>query len=281
MTSKQYSDLDREIIILSAVSDLIGSMVHYANFEPNHQIEEAVLRFRSLECSRLFIILLADFLSLPKDGTFGFKLRRDSGSLARTYLGDLLNIGARPHFGGDTSLLSLSTNSFADWLDGSITVEDVWLSSIEREGPITVQRINYLKICGTASKHGFTRLGEIVRRIRQVLADNGTAIDEGQSYLVIPDFQEWFRDNVFIASSTTIAFFLNEIRWGIYRYLRTEFERSHRPNIVLGYEGYRFDVPSEITDPLIISMYWSLMNEARSEPYFPRFTVQRYLRAEF
>lgn len=276
----QYSDLDREIIVLSAVLDLVNSMVHYAHFEKGHRLDETILMFKSPECSRLFIVILADFLSLPRGGTFGLKHRSGTGSLAKTYLGNLLDICASPHFGGDTSLLSSSAKSFADWLDGSVTVENVWLPSIERNGPITVQRMAYLKICGTASKHGFTRLGEIVGRIQQVLADNGTTIDEGQSYLVVPDFQEWFRDHVFIASSTTIAFFLNEVRWGIFHYLRSEFERAYQPHMTGGFQSYRFDVPTEITDPLVRSMYWDLMNWARNAPSFPRFTVQRYLRAE-
>lgn len=281
MKPKQYSDLDREIIVLSAVWDLIESMVHYGHFEKAHRLDEATLMFKSRECSLLFIILLVDFLSLPRGGAFGLKHRSGDGSLAKTYLGNLLDIGAKPHLGGNTSLLSSSTKSFAEWLDGSVTVDKVWLPSIERDGPITVQRMAYLKICGTASKHGFTRLDVIVRRIQQVLAENGTEIDEGQSYLIIPDFQEWFREHVFMASSTMIAFFLNEIRWGIFRYLRTEFERAYQPYMVGGFEPYRFDVPPEITDPLIRSMYWGLMNGVRSEPYFPRFTVQTYLRTEF
>jgi hypothetical protein len=56
----------------------------------------------------------------------------------------------------------------------------------------------YLKICGTISKHGFTRLGDIVSQLRCILAENGTRIDEGQTYLVIPEFQEWFQDNIFM-----------------------------------------------------------------------------------
>ena len=215
MKSEHYSDLDREVIVLSAVWDLIGSMVHYAHFERGHRLDGAMLMFKNRECTLLFIILLADFLSLPRHGTFGLKHRLGDGSLDKTYLGYLLDIGARPHFDGDTSLLSSSTKSFSEWLDGSVTVDDVWLPSIDRNGPITVQRITYLKICGTASKHGFTRLGDIVRKIQQVLANNGTDIDKGQGYLMIPDFQEWFREHVFVASSTLIAFFLNEIRWGI------------------------------------------------------------------
>jgi hypothetical protein len=281
MKSKQYSDLDREIIVLSAVWHLIGSMVHYAHFEKGHRLRDTMLMFKNRECSHLFLIILADFLSLPRSGAFGLSHRLGSGSRAETYLGNLLDIGANPHFGGDASLLSSSATSFAEWLDGAVTVEKVWLPSIEREGAITVRRMNYLKICGTASKHGFTRLGDIVSKIQKVMADNGTAINEGQGYLVIPEFQEWFRDHVFVASSTTIAFFLNEVRWGIFRYLRTEFERAYRVHMSGDFQTYRFDVPTEISDPLIHSMYWDLMNEVRSEPYFPRFTVHKHLQDEF
>lgn len=281
MKSRQYSDLDREIIVLSAVWDLIGSMVNYAHFEKEHQLDDAMLIFRTRECSRLFIIILADFLSLPRSGMFGLRHRPGTGSLATTYLGNLLEISTKPHFSGDTALLSSSATAFANWLDGTVTVENVWLPSIEREGSITVQRNTYLKICGTASKHAITRLGDIVRKIQKVLANNGTVIDEGQSYLVIPDFQEWFRDHVFEVNSTTIAFFLNEIRWGIFQYMRAEFERAYRPCLVGNVPTNRFDIPPEIIDPLVRSMYWDLMNGVRSEPYFPRFTPQKFLQARF
>jgi hypothetical protein len=179
MHSRQYTDLDREIIVLSAVWDLIGSMVHYAHFEKGHPLDETMLMFKSHECSRLFIVLLADFLSLPRsDNDFGLRHRSGEESLAKTYLGNLLDICEKPHFGGDTFLLSWSTKAFADWLDGRVTVDEVWLPSIEWNGPITVQRITYLKICGTASKHGFTRLGKIVRDIQaRVLADNARRHD--------------------------------------------------------------------------------------------------------
>ncbi|MFE0017552.1 hypothetical protein ACFWXH_22110 [Mesorhizobium sp. NPDC059054] len=37
-SAKTYSPLDREIVTLAAVWDLIGSMVHYAHFEKNHRV---------------------------------------------------------------------------------------------------------------------------------------------------------------------------------------------------------------------------------------------------
>jgi len=41
MADKLYSALDREIITLAAVWDLIGSMVHYGHFMKEHKIGNA------------------------------------------------------------------------------------------------------------------------------------------------------------------------------------------------------------------------------------------------
>jgi hypothetical protein len=278
MADKSYSALDREIITLAAVWDLIGSMVHYAHFMKEHKIDDATLTFSTREASKLFLIILADFLSLPRDGTFGLTKPRSEGSMGETYLGHLQRVVEAPLLAGDSTLLALSLQAFADWLDGFAVVDHVWLPSINREGTLRVQRMAYLKICGTISKHGFARLGDIVGQLRRILAANGTDIDEGQSYLVVPEFQEWFQDNVFIASSTLIAWHLNEIRWGIYEYLTSEFRRAYTPTTVIhGAQVYGYDVPSEITAPLVRSMYWDLMNDVRTPSYFPRFTVDRFM----
>lgn len=279
MADKSYSVLDREIIALAAVWDLIGSLVHYGHFEKEHRIENAFLMFKTREASKLFLIILADFLSRPRNGTFGLIRPTLEGSLGKTYLGDLENVVSDPQFAGDVTLLASSLKACAEWLDGYAVVEKVWLPSIDREGMLRVQRMSYLKICGTISKHGFTRLGDVVRQIRSILADNGTEIDEGQSYLVIPEFQEWFQDNIFIASATHLAWHLNEIRWGIYQYLSAEFRRSYTPTKVFqGMQMYEYDVPAAVTDPLVRTMYWDLMNDMRGQPYFPRFTVDRHVR---
>lgn len=279
MKAGKYSPLDREIIVLAAAWDLIGSMVHYGHFEKEHGIENTNLMFKTREANKLFLIILADFLSLPNDGTFDLTRPKAEGSLGQTYLGHLLNVASAPGFKGDVTLFASSVKSFAEWLDGFAEVSDVWLSSIERNGTLRVRRMDYLKICGTISKHGFTRLGDIVRKLRRILAENGTEIDEGQSYLVIPEFQEWFQNNIFIASSSRVAWHLNEIRWGIYLYLVSEFRRAYTPTeVVTGAQMYRYDVPPNVTDPLVHSMYWDLMNNVRSRPYFPRFTVNPHLR---
>ncbi|AXS39509.1 hypothetical protein [Breoghania sp. L-A4] len=278
MKAKHYSALDKEVVILAAVRDLIDSMVHYAHFEKGHKIEDAILNFTSREACKLFLIILADFLSLPNDGTLGLSKPNGEGSLGKTYLGLLDAVAKDPQLGQDSSALATPLNAFAVWLDGCTNVEEVWLPAIDRNGPIRVKRMTYLKICGNISKHGITRLDRVVKDIRTVLSDNGTDIDEGQAYLVVPEFQEWFQDHIFPCyPATFIACFLNNIRWGIYEYLTPEFRRAYRPTVVCsGAQMYEYDVPSDITNPLIESMYWDLMNNVRGEPFFPRFTVDPY-----
>jgi hypothetical protein len=114
MDAGRYSPLDREIIILAAAWDLIGSMVHYAHFTKDHCIENAILMFQTREASKLFLILLADFLSLPRDGTFGLSRPTAEGSLGQTYLGHLLNVASAASFKGDVTLLTSSIKSFAE-----------------------------------------------------------------------------------------------------------------------------------------------------------------------
>ncbi|THD42734.1 MAG: hypothetical protein E7774_14620 [Bradyrhizobium sp.] len=282
MADRSYSALDREIITLAAVWDLIGSMVHYGHFMKEHKIENATLMFRTLEAGKLFLIILADFLSLPRDGSFGLTRPTSEGSMGKTYLGYLQRVVTAPEFAGDNTLLASSLQAFAEWLDGFAVVDHVWLPSINREGTLRVRRMAYLKICGTISKHGFTRLGDIVGQLRGILAANGTDIDEGESYLVVPEFQEWFQDNIFIASSTLIAWHLNEIRWGIYEYLASEFQRAYTPtDVIQGLQMYTYDAPAGITGALVRSMYRDLMNSVRTPPYFPRFTVDRFTRESY
>jgi hypothetical protein len=273
MNISSRSALDREVVALTAIWDLIGSMVHYSHFEKGHATNEATLMFRNREASRLFLIMLADFLSPPNAGTFGLVKGTQGGSLGSTHLTLLEMIATNPRLGHDSSLLAKPCLDFAAWLDG-YSVIDAWLPSIKRDGPLTVQRVTFLKICGTVSKHGIARLGDIAGKVQAILMQNGTQVSLGEAYLVIPEFREWFEDTVFAYHASSIACLLNDIRWGIFNYLRPEFQRAYRPEQAKnGLQMYGFDVPTDITDPLINSMYWDLMNNVRAEPYFPRFTV--------
>ena len=82
-----------------------------------------------------------------------------------------------------------------------------------------------MKICGDIAKHNFLRLSQNVKRLRRALEINGHTIDEGQAYLLLPEFYEWFHTNIFAYHSSTIAEYLNNLRLGIFAYLQPEFAR--------------------------------------------------------
>src|SRR5450432_1110765 len=110
--------------------------------------------------------------------------------------------------------------------------------------------------------------------ICEILKNNGTTIDADQGYLVVPEFYEWFHTHVFCYHSSAIAGFLNNIRWGIYDYLRPECRRSYTKDDP---SSYRFIYPPDCERPVAQTMYWDLMNTVRAEPYMPKFVVTRYL----
>ena len=109
---------------------------------------------------------------------------------------------------------------------------------------------------------------------------SGAPIDEQQAFLALPSFYEWFHRNFFVYHSSTIAEFLNNLRWAIFRYLEPEFLRSYtkpEPQDI----RYSFKYPEDCQQPLARSMYWDLMNDVREEPYFPTFTVTRSLKNQY
>ncbi len=274
MGAENYSALDKEVLVLSAVWGLVDLMVNYALFENEPKTTEVQLRFRTEESSNIFLVILADFLSLPKRDAVGLATPNVKGSLGETYLGLLRAVADAPILGQDSESLAKPLRASANWLDECTRIDSVWLPSIDRNDAVSVRRMTYLKICGTATKHNLTRLDRVAEEIQRILLDNQIKIDKNQAYLVIPDFQEFFQRGLFLYHSTTIACFLNNIRWGIYDYLASEFNRAYQKTEVMsGLQRYVYDVPSEVTKPLTQWMYWELMNKVCARPYFPRFTV--------
>ena len=80
--------------------------------------------------------------------------------------------------------------------------------------------------------------------------------------------------------------FLNDIRWGIYVYLRPEFERSfywdEDKNEAIGSRiAYGYRVPRNIKSQFARNCYWELMNEVRSSPDIKRFAVWKHLKSKY
>jgi hypothetical protein len=104
-------------------------------------------------------------------------------------------------------------------------------------------------------------------------------LDKQQAFLALPSFYEKFHDDFFVYHSSTIAEYLNNIRWSIYRYLQAEFSRSYCPSPP-GDFRYKFSYPENCQQTLARSMYWALMNHMRQRPYFPEFSVSQSFKKE-
>ena len=285
MPKNAYTDLEREVIVLKAVTDLIDDMVNYEIFEPIRSMRDMNLNFRSMTHKRLFNVLLVDLLSTPMNDDFGLAaIPENAQGSAGTFLYYLRLICESPSLydtdAAPSAALAGPVEFFATWLDAECQVEKVWLPSINIETTIRVPRILFIKICGDMAKHSFPRMSINARRLRKLLADNGNQIDIEQAYLAMPEFYEWFHDNIFTYHSSSIGEFLNNIRWGIYDYLAPEFSRSYRKPDVKSV-AYEFDHPDGCNSDLARSMYWDLMNWARSAPYMPRFEVTKYLKMRY
>lgn len=264
MDTKKSNNIDKEIIALNASATLINDMVNYSIFTRPEGNEDVTLLPNTEVHLRLFNILLVEFLSGPRQKTLGLeplpKDQRDHG-----YLYYLQNICLKPslNINGQKNL-EKAIKDFISWLDGECVVEKVWLPSINRELKFKIPRVSFLKICGDISKHGFLRLDQRIKELKYILKKNSVFISIDQTYLVLPEFYDWFHRDIFNYHLSNIAEFLNNINWGIYEYI----------------ESIRKDINSSdnYTSPLVKSMYYDLKN---FKPYMPRFKVTKYLKMRY
>ena len=277
-----FTATEQEVIVLKAIWEQIDAMVNYEMFGTLSCTDDVTLMFNTMTHQRLFNILLVDFLSGPRTWPFGLTMPPSGAPQSeRGLLFHLKRICDDPQLnstGSDT--LRLPLDAFTQWLETELCIDKVWLPSITVETNIRVKRIAFIKICGNISKHNFTRLSVNVAEICEILNANGISLDEEQGYLVIPEFYEWFHRHIFNYHSSAIAEFLNNIRLGIYDYLRPEFARSYTKDDPASI-AYRFKYPPDCNKPVAQSMYWDLMNAVRSGPYMPRFEVTRYLKMRY
>lgn len=264
--------IEEEVILLKAVKELIDSMVNFELFEILGSDPDCQISFRSMTHQKFFNIVLVDFLS-----------RTDKRAPIRqtSYLGALKCISNEPNFdvSHSVSLLVESTRRFADWLEQEVEVK-TWLPSINEEILLKISRLSFLKMCGNLSKHNFLRSAGIAGELQDTLKKSSVIIPSDDTLLALADFYERFHPDILNYHASTIAEFLNTIRWGIYEYLQPEIQRSmvwERRDPPM----YRYTYPAGVTVRLAQECYWELMNEVRNAPYVPRFQVTRWLKLKY
>lgn len=267
-----FSSIEREVIFLKAVKELIDEMVNYELFDLNGSDPESQIMFHSITHQKFFNIILVDFLSRSDKKVIGEQ---------QSYLSAIQSICQNSSFNENGSIKSLScaTNEFVSWLEQEIQAK-IWLPSINTDAVLLIKRIEFLKICGNISKHNFSRLSGVANDVVKIFARNNINVDLEEALLVLAEFYDRFHTDILNYHSSTIAEFLNNIRWGIYEYLQPEFFRS----IVWESENppiCTYTYPESIQNKFAKSCYWDLMNEVRSTPFIRRFRVTKWLKLRY
>jgi hypothetical protein len=262
----KLNSVETEVVLLKAVQELVETMVNFNLFQILGQDPDSQIAFHSSTHQRFFNIILVDFLSATDKQA---PVRRT------TYLGGLREIAARPSFdaGNYVALLETATTEFVSWLEQKVEIA-TWFPSINIHACLKVSRLDFLKMCGNISKHNFLKAIGVATDLQELLSNSGVSATMEQALLALADFHERFHADILNYHTSTIAEFLNNIRWGIYEYLQPEFRRS------IVWEGgdppkYRYTYPPEVQAPLAQECYWELMNEVRSPPFMRRFQVAK------
>jgi len=264
--------IEEEVILLKAIKELIDSMVNFEILDIVGSDPDCNILFRTMTHQRFFNIVLVDFLS---------RTDRRASVGQTSYLGALKSICNAPSFdvGYSVRLLEESTHTFTEWLEQEVQI-DTWFPSINTETVLKITRISFLKMCGAISKHNFLRSVGVAEELKDTLARTGVAVSLDDALLALADFYERFHTDILNYHASTIAEFLNNIRWGIYEYLQPEFHRS------IVWESreppkYRYTYPADVTARFARECYWELINEVRSVPYVRRFQVTRWLKLRY
>jgi len=268
----KLNSVESEVVFLKAIKEIIDSMVNFEMLSLLGSDPDSEIRFKTSTHQRFFNIALVDFLSTSD---------KKAPVKQTSYLGALRAISAQPSFNTYDSINALrgATDTFVYWLKEKVSV-DVWLPSIDTQANIQITRLDFLKMCGDISKHNVLRSVGVAEGLRKTLATSGIVVELEEAMLALGDFYERFHTDILNYHSSTIAEFLNNIRWGIYEYLQPEYHRS-----IVWEDGeppmYRYTYPDEVKHNYAKQCYWDLMNEVRSEPYMRRFQVTKWLKLRY
>lgn len=266
------SDIEQEVIILKASKELIDTMVNFEMMSLYGNDPDSNILFKSVTHQKFFNIILVDFLSCTDR----------KGPIKQTsYLEGLQKVVANPHFNMKNSVndLEIAVKDFRDWIKQKIEA-NIWLPSIDQETKLNISRFYFLKMTGNISKHNYLRAIGVADKLKTILSKSGLKVDIDEALLILAEFYEHFHTNILNYHSSTIAEFLNNIRWGIYEYLKSEYDKS------IVWDGgnppmYHYTYPEEIKSKFAKACYWDLMNEVSREPYMRKFKVTKWLKLRY
>ena len=270
-----YNTAEIETIGLCISLEAVGDMVNHALLElrdVSMYPGEVEVYFHTHIHQELFIIRLLDFVKETGDS----RLTGVSGSCLKV----LQSACKTCSFNQDSSVDSLreSVKELDDWLNYKTPIK-IWLPTLDIEADIEVSRLDFIAISGNHFKHNLSRLTGVSKHIHSLLENNGYSVPLEQIPLALDDFREHLQENYFIYYGTWLAELLNNIRWGLQRYLQPTFMASYikdDPDDI----RYRYEYPEEIQDEVPRQWFWRLMNNIRTGPYLKEFTGAHYLKEQ-
>jgi hypothetical protein len=268
-----FTAVEEEVVFLKAIVELIDSMVNREVFDLLGEDPNCEIRFHSATYMKYFNIILLDFLSQSDNKVLGKQL---------SYLGAIETICKSPSFDISASInnLRISTQEFTNWLEQEPSVE-IWLPSLDKQTTLSIKRIEFTRMCGNISKHNFSRLSDVVKKLIAIFDRNGITIGFEDALLILSQFYDRFHSDILVYHGATISEFLNNIRWGIHEYLEPEFQQSIVYEEAKPPRMYHYTYPQKIKSDFARNCYWDLMNCVRAKPYVRKFQVTRYLKMKY
>jgi hypothetical protein len=264
--------VESEIVLLRAVWEQVDEAVNRSMLTIHGQSPECEVLFHTELHQRYFNIVLVDLLA-ETDPT---------APITKTdFLEGLASIADKPHLASAEAATSLryAVQEFRQWLKQEVHVE-AWLNSIGITAVLQLPRRQFIRMTGNLSKHGFLRTYRVASQLQQLLARSGVQVSVEQASLGLPEFYDRFHTDILNYHASTIAEFLNNIRWGIYDYLRPVFDSSFS----WGPDGppmYQYTYPAGVEHAYAKQVFWDMMNDVRSPPYIERFAVHRWVKQRY
>lgn len=270
-----YSKEERETIGLCIALEAVNDIVNRALLEvrdAHNSRGEAEIYFPTRTHQSMFLIRLLDF---AKEGG-AEALTGVNGSC----LAVLQAACTTRSFDIDNSVTALreSTTALANWLDASAPLT-MWLPAMNVEAKLNVPRYELIYIAGNYAKHNIGRLTGLSKRIACLMKQSGYDTSIEQVPFALHDFQEHLSEDYFAYYSTWLTELMNNVRWGIQKYLEPTYRASFTPDID-GDSKYAYRYPSSINKVIPREWFWRLMNNVRTGPYLKPFVGSSYTKKE-
>jgi hypothetical protein len=266
------NDAEQETIGLCIALEAIDDIVNHALLDVRDSSVpgEASVYFKELVHQEMFLVRLLDFSK--ECGT------KSVTGVAGSCLDVLQAACSTQSFNVRDSVagLAVAVTALQDWL-GTTRSLRIWMPTLGIDAQLSVPRSQLLFILGNHVKHNLARLTGVSKELSELLATHGYAVKPEQVPLTLNEIRESLQGYYFGYYCTWLAELVNNVRWGIYDYLRPTFSTAFTriPGDDVGYE-YRF--PSVISDTVAREWFWRLMNHVRVAPIVKRFVGSRDLK---